>query len=204
MTKDRVEKLHVLAVLEKRKRGENARGVLALLVREFGFKFDKRDRALNSLRKNLNMCWKQGLVQRDKLLGRCYHYWISEKGRRRLSVIRARREREFERRLEQLFKSRDSERLRRAQEKRKREWLVERMVEVEASLRLCDTVLSGSIDKNTVDLARHARLLLQRKKLELIPYVAEEQVKIIEQLAGSYAKLIEYLSQKIANIMQKV
>lgn len=90
------------------------------------------------------------------------------------------------------------------QEKRKREWLVERMVEVEASLRLCDAVLSGSLDKNTVDLARHARLLLQRKKLELIPYVAEEQVKIIEQLAGSYAKLIEYLSQKIANIMQKV
>ena len=93
MTKDRVKKLHVLAVLEKRKRGENARGVLALLVREIGFKFDKRDRALNSLRKNLYMCFKQGLVQQDKLLGRCYHYWISEKGRRRLSVIRARRER---------------------------------------------------------------------------------------------------------------
>lgn len=204
MVKDRVEKLHILAVLEKRNLGENARGILVLLGRDFGFKFDKPGRALNSLRKNLYMSFKQGLVKRDKLLGGSYRYRISKKGRKRLSIVRAKREREFEGWLDELFTSGESERLLTAQEKRKREWLVERMVEVEASLRLCDAVLSGSIDKNTVNLARHARLLLQRRKLELIPHAAEEEVKIMAEFAEKEAKLIEYLSEQMARIVQRM
>lgn len=143
----------ILVVLEKGA-VEDAYGIRVLLEKWFGLK-----PSLNALRKNLHMCYEQGLVTPDKLVGGSYRYRISEKGRKRLSLIRDKRSKEFEGRLDDLLESRESERLLRTQEKRKREWLIERIVEVESSLRLCNAVLNGFGDEHLMGLARNARCI---------------------------------------------
>ncbi len=87
MEQEKTEKLHILAVLED---GSvlNAHGILAKLNIGFGL-----NPLLNALRKNLYVCKKQGLVERVDKLGGSYRYRITEKGRERLGLIRAKRER---------------------------------------------------------------------------------------------------------------
>ena len=86
--KDKTEKLHILAVLEDGS-WKSAYGIRSRLWK--GFELLPR---LNTLRKNLQRCLKQGLVERMKIEG-CYHYRIKKKGRERLRIIRAKRQKMY-------------------------------------------------------------------------------------------------------------
>ncbi|UCE29755.1 MAG: hypothetical protein JSV85_03330 [Candidatus Bathyarchaeota archaeon] len=86
--KPKTEKLQILAVLEDGywKKPYRIRWRL-----EKGF--DLRPR-LNTLRKNLQRCYKQGLVERRKIAS-SYFYRIKNRGRERLRIIRAKREKMY-------------------------------------------------------------------------------------------------------------
>ena len=66
------------------------RQVKVLLQKDFGL-----NPSLDAVRKHLKRCFDQGLVTREKF-GRSYYYKISVKSRDRLLIIRARREKKFE------------------------------------------------------------------------------------------------------------
>lgn len=186
MDKAETEKLHVLAVLED--------GALRNAY-EIGFglekSFDLKPK-LNTLRKNLQRCFKQGLVTREKI-GRSYYYRICRKGKERLRIIRAKWEEKFEKRLEGFARSGELQRFLDEKKRIEKKWLLDRMWEVKSSLMLCDVVLSLSRDKATLDFANAAKMYWQVEYSELIPYVSEEMVHIMKHLSEQMVKTIEKL-----------
>lgn len=183
MSEYRTEKLHILAVLE-----DGSPKTSSEIGMKLAENFDLKP-SLNALRKNLQRCCKQKIIFQERI-GHKLVYRISEKGRNRLRIIRAPREEEFRKWLNDLGRNDETEKLPDLQEKNRKKCLLKRMVETASSLRLCDAVLSGSRDKNTLALAEITKVYWQQKYLELIPYLSEEIVKSIEYISENLAKLI--------------
>lgn len=81
----KVEKFHVLIALEDG-HARSASQVTHGLNEELRF-----NSHVNSVRKNLQRCYEQGIVRREKM-GSCYRYSITPKGRERLKWTRKRKE----------------------------------------------------------------------------------------------------------------
>jgi hypothetical protein len=56
---------------------------------------------------------------------------------------------------------------------------------------LCDAVLSGNCDQNTLDLARLAKTHWQMEKIELIPHITEAGLKAIDRLSQRIGEQVE-------------
>lgn len=173
--KAKTEKMHILAVLQDGSL-ENAHGISFRLEKSFGLK-----PKLNSLRKNLQRCVKQGIVERVKNRG-SYHYEISEKGRKRLGIIKAKKVKDFEKRPEGLGKRGGLQRYWGEQEKLEEKWLFDRSIEAVNTIKLCDCVLTLSGDKMILDWARSTKLYWQWEIQKLIPDLPLYMVMAIEQM----------------------
>lgn len=84
------EKGHVLHILEEDGGWMRPRMIWRELGRVFGL-----GSSLNALRKNLQRCFEQSLVNREKK--GVYHYRIADKGRKRLEIFKAKKIEESER-----------------------------------------------------------------------------------------------------------
>jgi len=175
------EKWHILYVLRDGA-SKNAHAIYRALAKDFHLK-----PRLNTLRKNLQRCSKQDLVDREKS-GANYCYWITERGKRRLVRVIAKRIEEFCEVPEEP-KVTDARR----EEKLKEKWMLRRTFEVVSSLRLCDALLGCAVDKNTSSFAAAARMYWQLRYVELTPYIAERFGKAVEQLSEQISRNIERL-----------
>ena len=173
--KVKTEKLHILYVLRDGA-SRNAYAIHQVLAKDFHLK-----PRLNTLRKNLQRCLKQGLLDREKS-GANYCYWITERGKKRLVRVIARIIKEFYEVPEapQVLDAR-----------REEKWTLARTFEVVSSLKLCDALLGCAADKNTSNFAAAARMYWQLEYVDLIPYVAERFGKAAEQLADHISRNIE-------------
>jgi len=177
--KMKTEKWHILYVL--RNGGfKNAHAIRQALAKDFGLK-----PRLNTLRKNLQRCLRQGLVDREKF-GASYCYTITERGKKRLSRMIAKIVKEFE-------KVPEGQRVQGAPKREKiiKDLLLERTFEVVSSLRLCDALLGCAVDKKTSNFATTAKMYWQLKYIELIPYVAEQFGKTVERLFEQISRTME-------------
>ena len=182
--KAKTEKLHVLAVL-----GDgllrNTHEISSKLEKDFDLK-----PRLNTLRKNLERCSDQGLVKQEKITG-SYHYRISQKGKERLHLIRAKRQEKFEKSVELQRHLSFPEKL----EQRK---LLKRTIEVASAIKLCDTVLRLSSDSTTQHFAKSTQIYWQLEFLELVPHITKQVMKTIKRMSEQTATTIEHLLRNIA------
>jgi len=116
---------------------------------------------------------------------------IKEKGKKRRRIIAARKEAEFKEWLAGTFRKDQAKEVQVVEQKPTTPALMNRAVEVCSSLVLCDAVLSGSYDQNTLDLARWAKMYWQMEKSELIPHVAEAGANAVDRLSRRVAESLE-------------
>jgi len=161
MTQDKTEKLHVLAVLEDGV-SRNAWEILVRLDEWFGLRS-----SVNALRKNLYMCLKQDLLERSKLLGGSYRYSITEKGKKRLELLRARREKAPSECVE-------------AKEPDEKATF-DRWLEVATSIRLSDTVSNLVPDNFTSSVATWGRVYWRLECMKLLPYLPAHMLPVTWQ-----------------------
>ena len=164
----KTEKLHVLAVLEDGTL-KNAYGIRSMLEKYFDLK-----PCLNALRKNLQRCFEQGLVRRVKIVG-SYRYGISEKGRERLRLIRAKRQEKFDKPVV-------SQTPLVAPENFWNKRLLGRAFEVTSTIEPCDIVLRLSSDNATLNFANCTRIYWMLEYLRLVPCISEQMAKKIERI----------------------
>ena len=177
--KVKTEKWHILYVLRDGA-SRNAYAIQQALAKDFHLK-----PRLNTLRKNLQRCSRQGLVDREKS-GANYNYWITERGKRRLVRVIARIIKEFYEVPEE-SKVPDA----RNKEKLKEKLMLRRTFEVVSSLRLCDALLGCAVDTKTSSFAAAARMYWQLRYVELVPYIAERFGKTVEQLSEQISHNME-------------
>jgi DNA-binding PadR family transcriptional regulator len=161
---EKTEKLHMLAVLEN----------CPMTIDRIRMALDKGfslEPSLAALWKNLQRCRRQGLVSVEKM-GRRNLYMITEKGKKRRWIIAERREKAFKDWLDSKYQAKEIK-VQVSKPKASRPALVKRAVEVMMSLALCDALLSGNSDLDTLDFAKLARIYWQNEQFETIPHIAE-------------------------------
>lgn len=179
--KVKTEKWHILYVLRDGA-SRNAYAILQALAKDFHL----RPR-LNTLRKNLQRCLKQDLVDREKS-GASYCYWITERGKKRLLRVIAKG-------IEELHDVPEEPKVLDARRKKKlkQKWMTGRVFEVVSSLRLCDALLGCAVDNQTRSVAAAIRMYWQLKYVELIPHIAERFGEAVEQLSEQSSRNMEKL-----------
>jgi len=145
---------------------------------------------VDALWKNLQRCTKQGLISVERI-GRNHFYRITEKGKKRRGIIAARKEAEFKEWLAGTFRKDHAKKAQVDEQKPTTPALMNRALEVSSSLVLCDAVLSGTYDQNTLDLAGWAKMYWQMERIELIPHVAEAGAKAIDRLSRRFGESVE-------------
>lgn len=176
-SKDITEKLHVLAVLEHSS-WKNAYGIRRMLWEWFVL-----NPHLNTLRKNLQRCYDQGLIEREKR-GGSYHYRIMKRGRERLRRIRAKRQKKLRARERNFLV---------LPEGFTHKKLFHRVIEVTSAVRLCDIVLRLSSDNTTLNFARNIRHYWYSEFVGLVPYITERIGKTVENISTELGKTLERL-----------
>jgi DNA-binding PadR family transcriptional regulator len=179
--KVKTEKLHILYVLRDGA-SRNAYAIQQALAKDFRLK-----PRLNTLRKNLQRCFRQNLVDREKS-GANYSYWITDRGKKRLLRVIAKR-------IEELHEVPEEPKVldARRKEKLKQRWMTGRVFEVVSSLRLCDALLGCTVDNKIRSVAAAIRMYWQLKYAELVPHVAERFGKTVEQLYEQTSRNMERL-----------
>lgn len=162
ISQHKIEKSYILDVLED---GvfRNAREIRVMLE-SFGLKCKE-----NTVRKDLHRYSKQGLLVRKKIkrVRLCYHYGISEKGRKRLAMFRAKSEKKREANANQYGRPIS---LKKDEEKR----VFDRWIEVVSTLKLYKTVLSLPLDITTLEFAKYGEVYWSIEYLQIVPKLPEE------------------------------
>lgn len=184
MEKEKTQKWQILAILENGL-PMDVNHIRIVLDKDFGLK-----PKTEALWKNLQRCRKQYLITINKI-GRKRFCTITKTGRDRRRTIAARKEREFKQWLAETHRKDQAKEVRVVEQKPTTAALTNRVVEVNSSLILCDAVLNGTYDQNTLDLARWTKMYWQVEKIQLIPHVAEEGVNAIDRLSTRYGKSVE-------------
>jgi hypothetical protein len=179
--KAKTEKWHILYVLRD-DASKNAYAILQALAKDLLLK-----PRLNTLRKNLQRCLEQDLVDREKS-GANYSYWRTERGKKRLLRVIAKRIKELHEVPEEP-KVLDARR----EEKLTQKWMTGRVFEIVSSLRLCDALLGCAVDNKTISVAAAIRMYWQLKYAELVPQVVERFGKTAEQLSEQISCNMERL-----------
>ena len=152
--------------------------------------------SLAALRKNLQRCSNrqqgQSLILVEKI-GRNNFYRITEKRKKRRGIIAAKREKEFKDWLDSFFREDRAKRFQISRQKPTGYALTKRMAEAYSSIKLCDALLRGSSDPNTLNSAAALKMYWQHEVFELTPYVAEETARIIDKLSGQFGESVEKL-----------
>ncbi len=180
---EKTQKWHILAVLESGRLMSTSH-IRIMLEKDFSLK--PKPGALWKMFQRCSCSHGQGLISIEKI-GRNNFCRITEKGKRRRKIVAAKKEKEFKNWLDHFFRDEKEKKLQVSQDKQIRSALIKRMIEVKSSLQLCNALVS-SIDPNTQNLALVLRKYWQMEELKLIPQIAEEQVKIIEELSEKFAR----------------
>lgn len=151
--KAKTEKWQILRVLEDGVL-RNAYEIWIMHKNSFGLK-----PSLNALRKNLQRCFEQGLVCREKIEG-SYCYRISEKGRERLRIVRAKKQ-------EKLMEIAEWDGILQGLGDLDKERCLERAAEIAIARKLCDIVISISSDTKTLEFVRWAKNYWQLERAKL-------------------------------------
>lgn len=185
------EKVHILAVLENH---------LPMTINETRMKLDEYfslKPSLTALWKNLERCSEEGLVLIAKS-GRVNYYTMTAKGKKRLTIIRTKRQK--------LFSQADNaHRGLRAktvtQQNPSRSELIKRVVEAKSAQKICEALLTGNRDQSMLNLATLSSAYWEKEYLDLIPHISEETVKMIEEISGKAVNAIDRISELMVKLI---